>query len=407
MSEPTSKKSPFYPGQLVPVDLFAGRMSEIKHINERGVMQVSQGKPASLFIQGEYGIGKSSIARFTQWIAEKDHSLHAIYVNLGPCREIEDVAAALLEATAQSGALKATRRQNIRNWFVDGLGIGTGALGAPVDLTHLKKHAPQISSPYAMLGFLEQVLDRLTDTGVKGLFVVLDEINGIALNERFALFVKGLVDSNSSGVGRTPLPLLVMLCGVQEKRQAMISAHEPVNRIFEVVDIDTMGVDEMRGFFIRALESAGLTVAEEALDLMTKFSAGFPNVMHLIGDGAFWGNSDDTIDMGDAAVGVVSAARRVGIEYVDPQVVSALRSTDYHSILAKIGQRGADRTFTRQTLAAGLTDTEEGKLNNFLQKMKKLKVLRSGDTRGEYVFLSPMVPMYLWLNTLKEKQGKT
>lgn len=405
MSKARSKPSPFHPGRPVPVELFVGRMSQINHIIERGAMQVSQGKPASLFVQGEYGIGKSSIASYTQYVAEKEHSLHAIYANMSTCRQIQDVAGVLLEATARSGVLEPRRSEKIQNLLIEGLGLGVSVLGTPVDLRHLKSHAPTISSPYAMLGFLTEVLQRLQDTDVKGLFVVLDEINGIALDEHFALFVKGLIDSNSVTGGRASLPLLLMICGVQAKRQAMIDAHESVNRIFDVVQIDTMTMSEMRGFFTRAFESVNLTPTPDALSLMTKYSAGFPNVMHLVGEGTFWRrDSDDTIDVTAAARGVVYAAERVGTEHVDPQIVRALKSPDYHAILAKIGARGPDRSFMRQTLVAQLTETERKKLNNFLQKMKKLKVLRSGDTRGEYVFASPMVPLYLWMNALKDEQ---
>lgn len=64
MAEMTKGKSPFYPGQPVPVELFAGRTMQIERVMSRGVGQVSAGKPVAMFIQGEYGIGKSSIAGF-------------------------------------------------------------------------------------------------------------------------------------------------------------------------------------------------------------------------------------------------------------------------------------------------------------------------------------------------------
>ena len=75
-------KSPFYPGQPVPNELFIGRFQQIHHIMERGVGQVEAGKPIAIYVQGEYGIGKSSIAAFVQWLAEREHGLHAIYASL-------------------------------------------------------------------------------------------------------------------------------------------------------------------------------------------------------------------------------------------------------------------------------------------------------------------------------------
>jgi len=75
-------RSPFFPDQPVPVELFVGRSAQIDHIMTRGVGQVAQGKPVSVFLEGEYGIGKTSFARFTQWMAERNNGLLGIYATL-------------------------------------------------------------------------------------------------------------------------------------------------------------------------------------------------------------------------------------------------------------------------------------------------------------------------------------
>ncbi|HLG17619.1 MAG TPA: hypothetical protein VJH03_24460 [Blastocatellia bacterium] len=49
-------KSPFYPGQPVPVELFVGREAQLDRIMTRGVGQVAEGKPVAQYVQGEYGI---------------------------------------------------------------------------------------------------------------------------------------------------------------------------------------------------------------------------------------------------------------------------------------------------------------------------------------------------------------
>jgi Cdc6-like AAA superfamily ATPase len=76
-------RSPFYPGHPIPPESFTGRDAQIKRIKSRGVNQVANGKPAAIFIQGEYGIGKSSIANYVRAIAEMESGLHGIYVTLG------------------------------------------------------------------------------------------------------------------------------------------------------------------------------------------------------------------------------------------------------------------------------------------------------------------------------------
>ena len=107
-------------------------------------------------------------------------------------------------------------------------------------------------------------------------------------------------------------------------------------------------------------------------------------------------------------IAVIDAADDVGKKYVDHQVYKALKSEDYHSILDKIAtMSGPDSMkFKKSDIAAGLEEKEKGKLNNFLQRMKKLKVLRSGDIPGEYIFNQRMVKLYIWLHTSEKGQEK-
>ncbi len=393
MARAPKGRSPFYPGQPVPGELFVGRQRQIQHLLERGVGQVEAGKPVAVFVQGEYGIGKSSIAGFVQWMAEREHGLHGLYAPLGSAETLEEVGAAILEATIRSGAFDPKRSEVIRNWLAKYIGEQS-LFGVTIRADALKRDAPSNAS--RVLPFLREVLDRLASEGVKGIFLVLDEINGITANRRFAHLIKEIVDTNA--MSPQSLPLLLMLCGVEERRREMIQHHQPVDRVFDVVDIDPMSEPEMREFFTRAFESVHIKVEPAALAFMTQYSAGFPKIMHLVGDAAFWLDQDDVIDEEEASQAVVLAAEEVGKKYVDQQVYRALRSKDYKSILVKIAKTGLDMTFRRADLARDLTESERRKLNNFLQKMKRLNVLRSGEAQGEYTFNVRMVRLYIWLN---------
>lgn len=399
MNSRTKGKSPFYPGQPVPTELFVGRMRQITHIIQRGITQVSLGKPAAIYVQGEYGIGKSSIAGILQHIAERDSGLHAIYAPLGGAETLDDVGAIILEATLRSGVFNPTRSEKVKEWLARYIGE-QNLLGVTIHAEALKKDAPAIAT--GLLPFLKEVIGRLKDTGVRGIFLVLDEINGITANPKFAHFIKGLVDTNA--MSKEPLPLLLMLCGVEERRRDMIRHHPPVDRIFDIVDIEAMSKEEMRSFFMKAFESAQMKIMPDALDILTEYSAGFPKIMHLAGDAAFWHDNDGIINHDDAISAVIMAAKDVGQKYVDPKIYDALRSADYHSILTKIAQMGPDSmSFTKAAVASGLTTDERKKFSNFLQKMKAIKVLRSGKLHGEYIFNMRMVRLYIWLQSLKKE----
>lgn len=395
-------KSPFYPGQPVPVELFVGRAEQINRIIERGVNQVVAGKPMAFFIQGEYGIGKSSIAGLIQWVAERDHGLRGINVALGGRSDLNGIAEAILEATLKSGASDFHRSDKIKSLFskyVDKLTIA----GFTINLEKLRQDATKISTPISMLDFLGNVYDNLKDSGVNGIFLILDEINGIASNPNFAHFIKSLWDTNA--ISREPLPLLLMLCGVGERRMEMIEKHEPINRIFDVIDITALTESEVAEFFQKSFQSVQIQIESDALTVLTDLSSGMPKIMHEIGDAAFWADTDGVIDVLDAFKALTVAAEAIGKKYVDQQVYKAIRSKDYHSILNKIARITpfASMTFKKADVFSSLTDTERKKYNNFLNKMRELNVIRKGDVQGEYIFNVRMVLLYIHLQSPKRK----
>mgnify|MGYP005832425851 CR=1 FL=1 len=309
------------------------------------------------------------------------------------------MAIAVLEATVRSGVFHPTKGEQVGNWLARYISKHE-LFGNALDFTALKQDAPSISSPYGMLGFLSEAKKRLEKAGVKGIFLILDEINGISSEKQFAHFIKGLVDSN---VYPTSLPLLLVLCGIEERRREMIRNHQPIERIFDIIEVGALSEDEMREFFTRTFQSVQMKVDEQTLKALTFLSQGYPKIMQLVGDAAFWADDDGTIDASDAARAIVVAADEVGNKYVDEQVFRALRSDDYLSILKKISKIDlVSMTFSMAEIESQLSDTEKRKFSNFLQRMKKLNVLRSGEKSGQYIFNLRMVLFYIRLRSFKK-----
>ena len=397
-------RSPFYPDQPVPVELFVGRSTQIDHISNRAVAQVAQGKPVSVFLEGEYGIGKTSVARFTQWLAERNNGLLGIYATLERAETMDEVGAAVLEATLRSGAYNPKLGEKIREGMAKFVGQQS-LFGLTIHAEALRQEAPNITR--GLLPFLGQTLERVRSDGATGVFLVLDDINGLANNPKFAAFLKAVVDSNGPiSLERPTLPLLLMVCGVEERRRQLIAQHESVGRIFDVVSIERMTVAEMNDFFRKAFESVHMIVDSGALDVMTSLAAGFPKIMQLIGNAAYWLDRDGRVDAVDALGALAIAADEVGKRYVNQQVYAALHSADYRSILAKIAKSvGIGDNFMKRDIEKGLTEAEKRKFSNFLEKMWRLKVLRRGDVAGKYIFNMRMVPWYIYTRTLRELEA--
>jgi hypothetical protein len=389
MDNLTKGINPFYPGQPVPVEYFTGRMKEIQRII-RAIEQVENGKPQAVFLTGEYGIGKSSLAGFLNFFAEKNNHILGIHVFLGGAETLEDLAAKTVEAVLRRQIYEENKTEKIRNLLSKYIGQQS-LFGININFQALKSDALNISRGF--LPFLGELLERLKNDGVKGLMLILDEINGIARNKQFSHFIKSLVDENA--VAKKPLPLLLMLCGVEERRKEMIGHHQPVERIFDVIEINPMDDAETEVFFTKSFFSIGITVEPEAMRLMCDYSAGFPKLMHIIGDKVFWENKDGVIDEKDVKAGIAEAAIDVGSKFIDQQVYKALRSSVYKSILKKLAQSRFDLSFKKAEIEKTLNASEKNNFNNFLQRSKKLGLLISGEEKGEYIFTSRLARLYI------------
>ena len=297
----------------------------------------------------------------------------------------------------KSGEKLTTRGATIREWLPK-LIKQVNLFGFQLNMDAIRKESAAIASPNGILMLLRSVQEKLASQGVTGIMLILDEINGITKNPIFAHIIKDMIDTNASQ--SIPVPMLLMMCGAQDRRVDMIRHHPPVGRIFDVVPIDPMESKDTKDFFRRAFNSVDVALAADAVDEMVYYSGGLPKIMHEIGDAAYFIDDDSRISREDALGAVEQAAVEVGRKYVEPQVVDALKSRAYHSILDKLAKLDKPE-FTRDELTSGLTEDEAKKLDNFLKRLKTLKVIRPGEAQGEYIFNVMMFQVYLTMRSYR------
>ena len=393
------KKSPFYPDQPVPIELFVGRESELNRVVERGMEQVKLKKSVSFFVRGDYGIGKSSLARFLAWKADTQHGLFPVYAQLAGCKSLNDVAVAILQAVIDAEIYNPKRwKERLREFL--GRFIGeVEILGFGYNFEKLRQQAPNLVTHHGLLHFLRSIFSIIKSNESNGIFLILDEINGIASQSEFAQFLKGLWDSNAMQNEDNHVPLLLMLCGVERRRRELIEAHEPVNRIFDVIDINHLSKEESKRFFKRAFDSVFVEYHPKAIDRMADWSSGYPKIMHLIGDAVYWAHSDGEIITEEEALnGIHEACEIIGRKYFEYNILRVLQSKDYASILIKFAdilKVSWRPEFTRINLMAQLSSKEQSKLDSFLRKMKNLNVIDSTDKKGEYRIINNMILLYI------------
>ncbi len=270
-------KSPFYPGQPVPIELFIGRKEEIARIS-RSLQQVKQGKPQAIYLTGEYGIGKSSLASYMRHVAESTNNILGIHVFLGDAQTVDELATKTVQSVINSETFEPSKGEEIHNFLAKYI-LQQELFGATINMQALKADGPNLSKGF--LPFLRELLRKVEKNGRTGIMLILDEINGISRQPQFAHFIKTLVDENA--VSGSPLPLMLMLCGVDERRRDMIQNHQSIERIFDIVEIEQMSMEDMADFFTNSFGSVDMNVDSKAMNRMCFYSAGFPKIMHVVG----------------------------------------------------------------------------------------------------------------------------
>ena len=209
-SNMTKERSPFTPGRPVPVEFFVGRLLEIDRM-VRSVRQVAQGKQENLFLAGERGIGKSSLAAFVRYLAEKDHAFLAVHVYLGGSSTLPEVVQRTFERLLQESASKPFFSK-IKSLFADHV-KEVGLFGVTLQFSLGQGEGRNLVTNF--LPALDRLFDRISDEK-KGIMLVLDDINGVTANPQFAHFLKSIVDEIATR--HRPLPLLLLLTGLPERR---------------------------------------------------------------------------------------------------------------------------------------------------------------------------------------------
>jgi len=392
--------TPFTPGQPVPVDFFVGRLAEIAHLKEK-VAAAASGRLQVAFLSGERGIGKSSLVSFMRFIVERDHKVLGLHTFLGGVASLEEMARRVFDRLLKESIGKGWE-DRIKQFFGNHI-QQVGLFGVSVEFSAPEKDLRRMVNDFAPA--LRNLMQRL-EGQKEAVLIVLDDINGLASSPEFANWLKSLVDEIATS--REPLPLCLILVGLEERRQSLISLQPSLARIFDLVEIKTWSLEETREFFRNTFSKVNVSVDEEGLSILSRFAGGLPVLAHEIGEAAFALDTDGHIDRRDALQGVVAAAEIVGRKHLKPQVFQAIRSVRYRAILRDIATEPFEIHFNRSELRVRLATDEQKVLDNFLARMKQLEVIRSDPDGGPgaYRFGNQLHYLYFWLEAERARETR-
>jgi hypothetical protein len=245
---------------------------------------------------------------------------------------------------------------------------------------------------------IRELVKQLPDK--KGLLIVLDDINGLAGSEDFANWLKSAVDEIATS--NPPIPLCLIIVGTEDRKQSLFSLQPSLARIFDPVVLRPWSDEETEDFYRVSFGKGGIPVDDRALSSMVLYTGGFPVLAQETGD-AVWRIADGTkVTEANAVSGVIAAAEQIGLKLLEPQVVQALSSEKYRSILEQLPSITQGNSFKRSDLQARPGRDEAKVLDNFLRRMQDLGAIVKDDSKapGHYRFANQLYHLYFLLKSV-------
>jgi len=208
-------RSPFTPGNPVPVELFVGRTNQLEEIL-KNLRQARTGKQENIFLAGERGIGKSSFAKFICNMACKEKLL-SVHVFLGQVTSLDEMVRRIFEDIIKVS--------NTQSWYGKISDYFTGRIkqidlfGVAVSFNPSKEDARELVNnfPEAILNIAEKIKPEK-----EGLFIVLDDIDTISKTPEFANWYKSFVDKVATHYSY--FPICIALIGLPEFRVVILQS---------------------------------------------------------------------------------------------------------------------------------------------------------------------------------------
>jgi hypothetical protein len=399
------KYNPFRPDKMAPPGIFCGRMDELGAI-ETCLLQTKMGNPQHFLIEGEKGLGKSSLLLCEYYVAtgkietlKSRKKLDFIVVSISLQAEddyysiIKKILSSLKGEIAGRNALKAI---GLAAWdFVsrfEAAGVRFNRENQSSDESELLSRLLQ--DFVKVLSNIEGVAD--------GILLLIDEADKPPSTANLGAICKLLTEELSRNRCER---LCIGLAGLPSLVDALRESHESSPRIFRIMSLKPLEENERESVLDRGIEEAvkknefSISISAEAKTLIAKLSEGYPHFLQEFAHCAFEEDSDNVIDRSDVAKSLYrenGAFDQLGRKYFD-QFYAAPYSDDYRKVLDIMADH-LDNWVDRARIISG--GVKAGTVDNALRALKEKKIIIQNEMkRGQYRL--PTMSFAAWIKARK------
>lgn len=275
---------PFFPNRPVEdPNRFEGRENEIDEVID-SLFQSANGNPTHTIITGERGIGKSSLLLQSRLLATGNNSL-AEKFNLDVGLEHFDFITAWVDGGADQTLENLI--QSILRELQSSLINFLHGWKMEFDLAGFVKLSKSDPKDKSITDFVTEFIKEIRKVdkevekqGKQGIIIFIDELDRIPVNSGFASFLKICTERMvREGIKN----VVFFAAGIKGAVQDFEQEHASILRTLRDIPLERFNEESAINILKNGFEKANHLFDNEILTMAFKFSAGFPEPIHLIG----------------------------------------------------------------------------------------------------------------------------
>ena len=406
-----SKYNPFRPNSVVTPGMFRGRYDEIRRI-EQALVQTRNGNPHHFLIEGERGIGKSSLFLLIDYEARgqielDDKTKLKMLVASVELRETMDFNDIVNEIIGELRREMSSREQ-IKELCKKAWGFLSKFEAYGIRYNEGQKEIRE-NRLQELTELLVDIIEGAGDS-VDGVLILIDEADkpdaSANLGELCKLLTERLTRRRCEkvSIGVAGLPGLIT---------KLRDSHASAPRVFEVFSLEPLEVSERKDVIDSGLSEAAeknsfrTEITDEAKEAIAQLSEGYPHFLQEFAYCAFDKDRDghiDRQDVLDGAFGENGAFHQLGKKYFSELYITQIGSDDYRKVLSSMAE-SLDEWVSRPEIIKR-SRIKPKTVDNALHSLKNKKIILSNERiKGQYRL--PTKSFAAWIRALESAQASS
>lgn len=409
------KFNPFRPNEIVHPGMFAGRYDELVAL-EKSLFQTKHGNPSHFLIDGERGIGKSSLLLNVMWAARGEvdpleYSERFNFITVSVCLDdnhsysdiVRKIGAELQREISKREQFKDLARSIwdfAKKWEVGGIRYRDDK----------KEDAKETELVEDLTFAIAESLKGFGDSA-DGILILVDEADKPPTSSNLGALVKLLTERlKLRGCER----VCIGLAGLTAVRERLRKSHESSLRLFRIFALQPLSAKDCEVAIRRGLDAAkdknGFEVAitPDAEANHAFITEGYPHFIQQFAYCAFERDSDNNIDLDDVvngAYGEAGAIKQLGLKYFEKQYFDQIGSPEYREVLRVMAPH-FDNWVTKAVIRREAAHLKASTLDNALNALKSRGIIvPKRGTRGTYKLPSRSFAVWIRAYTKSELIG--